>query len=239
MKLTKSSKILALVLCAALLVGGSVMATVAYLQDSEEVVNTFTVGKVDITLDETAVNADGTEIPGATRVKQNAYHLIPGQTYVKDPTMTVIKGSEESYVRMIVTLNKAKELKEVFGTGFLPQNYVEGWDSAVWTIDGVNGVKEDTAANTLTYEFRYATTVKPAANTDLVLDALFDNFTLPTELNGEDLEKLTGFEITVNGHAIQAVGFEADTANSLAAVDVAWNAFDAQYAKEHPTTPQP
>ena len=82
----KKSKVLITILCAVLLVTVSVLGTLAYLTSQDEVVNTFTVGKVNITLDEAAVNADGTEIAGADRVKENNYHLIPGQTYVKDPT---------------------------------------------------------------------------------------------------------------------------------------------------------
>ena len=144
--------------------------------------------------------------------------------------MTVLKGSEESYVRMKVTINKAKELKEIFGADFLPQNYVAGWDSTTWKTTGV--IEEDTANNTLTYEFRYKETVKPEAE-DLVLDALFDSFTLPGEITGDQLKTLLddpdtadfdeSLKITVNGHAIQAATF--------ADADAAWAAFDAQHAE--------
>ena len=54
----KAKKALALVLCAVLLVAGSVMGTMAYLTSKDEVVNTFTVGKVGITLDEEDVDDD-------------------------------------------------------------------------------------------------------------------------------------------------------------------------------------
>ena len=92
----------------------SVAGTLAYLTDQDSVVNTFTVGKVQITLDETKVNTDGTVVEGAERVQKNEYHLIPGQTYTKDPMITVEENSEEAYVRMMVTLNCAEELKEIF-----------------------------------------------------------------------------------------------------------------------------
>ena len=49
--------------CSALLVAGSVAGTMAWLQDTDEVVNTFTVGNVQITLDELDVDnsTDGGE----------------------------------------------------------------------------------------------------------------------------------------------------------------------------------
>lgn len=65
------------------LVTASVMGTMAYLQSSDSVNNTFTVGNVKITLDEakTNDNGDGTEVAGAKRVKTNTYKLMPGHTY--------------------------------------------------------------------------------------------------------------------------------------------------------------
>ena len=72
--------ILATVLVCCCVVGG----TLAWLMDeTDPVVNTFTVGKVDIELAETT----GDE-----------YKMIPGTEYVKDPTITVVTGSEDCYV---------------------------------------------------------------------------------------------------------------------------------------------
>lgn len=99
------SKALLLTLCAVLLVAASVLGTMAYLTSTDTVTNTFTVGKVKIKLDETDVTD-----PNGPRVKANSYKLMPGTTYTKDPTVTVLKGSEESYVRMKVTFNNASKL---------------------------------------------------------------------------------------------------------------------------------
>ena len=90
----KAKKVLALVLCAALLVAGSVAATLAYLSyTTAPVVNTFTVGQVVIDLDEAPVDVYGKVVAG-NRVKENTYKLIPGHTYVKDPEVHVTVGSE-------------------------------------------------------------------------------------------------------------------------------------------------
>ena len=94
----KKTKALMLVLCAVLLVTASVLGTMAYLTSTDQVVNTFTVGKVAITLDEAQVDPDGTPVAGAARVKGNAYHLLPGHTYTKDPTVHVQANSENSFI---------------------------------------------------------------------------------------------------------------------------------------------
>lgn len=214
-------KILLCCLCVVALVAASVLGTLAYLTDRDTAVNTFTVGNVDITLDEEAVNPDGTPTEeDDDRVQENEYHLIPGQTYVKDPTMTVKAGSEESYVRMLVTINCYSQLQAIFGEDFLPEEYVNGtWDSEIWPCVGS---ETDETANTITYEFRYHETVDASeSEEDIVLEALFQSFTLPGEITGEELATIQDLTITVEGHAIQAAGFDD--------ADAAWTAFDAQY----------
>ena len=205
---------LLLCLCAILLVAVTIIGTVAYLQDSAKVVNTFTVGNVQLKLDEAVVNEKGEPTGGRTEAG-NEYHLIPGETYTKDPTVTVLKGSEESYVRMLVTINCYDELTAIFGDSFLPQYFVEGWDNAVWVSTEI--VSKDEANNTATYEFRYFETVKPEVDADLVLEALFDIITVPTTMTGEQMATIADLEITVEAHAIQAIGF--------ADADKAWAAF--------------
>lgn len=99
----KAKKALALVLCAVLLVAGSVMGTLAYLTSTTETVNnTFTVGNVSITLDETQVDAYGNILYGPSsstnKVTSNEYKLIPGHEYTKDPTVHVTAGSEDAWL---------------------------------------------------------------------------------------------------------------------------------------------
>ena len=142
--------------------------------------------------------------------------------------MTVLAGSEESYVRILVTINKMSQLKAIFGNDFLPGNYVEGWDETKWPCVSI----KDNGDNTATYEFRYFDTVNTVGATDdLELPALFTKFTLPGELvDGEDLKTLQpdaatndpGLQIKAVGHAIQRS--QLDTA------DAAWAAFDKQIA---------
>lgn len=219
-------KALLLSMCAVLLVAVSIFGTLAYLTDTETVKNTFTVGSVGLSLDEADVKPDGSyETNHDSRVQANEYHLLPGHTYYKDPTVTVDAGSEDAYVRMIVTVESIDDLKLALpnsddtakyyaadGT-FLLQMLCGGWDSNTWVFEGYTEKNDGTEGY---YEFRYKEVVAKSENAT-VLDDLFETITVPGEIDNEHLAYLADVEIVVAAHAIQADGF--DTA------DEAWAAF--------------
>ena len=217
MKMNKKLRRILLTVCsAALLVCVTVGATVAYLTSTDTVTNTFTVGQVKIKLDEAKANTDGSLVPNADRVKANTYKLLPGHTYNKDPMVTVLSGSESSYIKMTVTFTKANELDAIFApNGADMTSIFNGYDSNNWIYKGNT---EDTDAKTRTYEFWYKDTVA-APTADVALDALFDSITVPGSITNDQLKTLEGMKITVNAYAIQADGF--DTA------DKAWAAYAA------------
>lgn len=213
-----AKKAMLMTLCAIILVVATVFGTMAYLTSTDEVVNTFTVGNVAIKLDEAKVGTDGKALTGAdaTRVKENSYKLLPGHVYDKDPTVTVLAGSEESYVRMKVTFNNANELDTIFApNGANLTSIFNGYNSANWIAKGNT---KDADANTRTYEFWYKEAVG-APEADVTLDALFDSITVPGSITKEQLAKLVDFQITVVAEAIQADGFET--------ADAAWAVFSA------------
>ena len=148
---------------------------------------------------------------------------MPGHTYYKDPTVTVVEGSESSYVRMLVTISKAKDVEAVFKDGFIENtDWNKKTDPSKWelipTEKGEDG-HTDAVADTITYEFRYKEAVA-APNEKVLLDDLFEKFTVPgKEVNNEDLDKLQDMTITVVAHAIQADGFNR--------AGEAWVAFSA------------
>lgn len=210
-------KVFVTVLCAVLLVAASVLGTMAYLTSQDTVKNTFTVGNVQIKLDEAKANPDGSLVANADRVKANSYKLLPGHTYNKDPMVTVLGGSEKSYVKMTVTFTKASELDAIFAPdGANMTSIFNGYDSTNWTYKGNT---EDTDKNTRTYEFWYKETVA-APDGDVALDALFDSITVPGTITNAQLATIEGMTITVNGYAIQADGF--------ANAEAAWAAFSKQ-----------
>lgn len=238
------SKALLLTLCAVLLVAASVLGTMAYLTSTDTVTNTFTIGKVEITLDETDVTN-----PNGPRVKANSYKLMPGTTYTKDPTVTVKAGSEESYVRMKVTFNNASKLMAMLPSAddldyetdaevelvrkLSPILFLTNFTAvdSVWLPDinmmyGGNTVLAnpnyfvyDEQADTVTYIFYYPVTVT-ATDKDVVLPAVFTEISLPEHVTGEQLAELNNFKITVIAEAIQA--------GSFANADKAWAAFAPQ-----------
>lgn len=208
----------AMVLVCAFAVG----MTIAYLTSTDEVVNTFTVGNVRIKLDEADVDEYGRVPQGspAPRVKANSYKLIPGHIYTKDPTVTVLSGSESSYIKMTVTVTKSAELDAIFGEdGVNLLSIFKGYDSNNWIYKDNT---EDTEKNTRTYEFWYKEVVPAVAATDadVALDALFDSITVPGTINNAQLRTIEGMTITVNAYAIQADGFQTPEA--------AWAAYNAQ-----------
>ena len=204
------------VLALVLVIAMSVAGTYAYLTSDDEVVNTFTVGDVQITLDEAKANPDGSLVPNVDRVKANEYKLLPGHTYNKDPMVTVLKGSESSYVKMTVTFSDAADLDAIFApNGADMTSIFNGYDSTNWIYKGNT---KDTTANTRTYEFWYKETVA-APNADVALDALFDSITVPGTITNDQLATIKGMTITVNAYAIQADGF--------ANADAAWAAYPA------------
>ncbi len=214
----KKSKILILSVCLASILIGATLGTFAYLTSQDTVVNTFTVGDVEITLDETKVTADGKPVENAERVKENNYHLVPGMTYTKDPTLTVVKGSEEAYVRMLVKVNCLKELDEIFApSGAELTSIFNGFDGSKWVYE--TEVRNETE-NTVTYEFRYINKVTALENADIVLEPLFNSITVPAFFDRDDMKAISDLEIVAVGHAIQAGGFEN--------AQTAWNSFDQQ-----------
>ena len=80
--------------------------TLAFLTDSEKVVNTFTVGDFDITLTEPHWNdgkPDDPKTPDTDEsVPGDGSNLTPGSTKIKDPIVTAAINS--GYIRYVVTI---------------------------------------------------------------------------------------------------------------------------------------
>ena len=251
-----SKKTLILASCMILCITMTAFGTIAYLTDRESVVNTFTVGNIDIVLDETQINEDGerqywvdtngngTPEPGEffsesepesangvlSRVIENKYKLIPGKSYIKDPQMTVVKGSEECFV------NKVGALTRILNTTKeqLPYVLLGGWDETEaneWIASSKNPIITDTTNDLCVYEFRHKGPVD-ATNGDVVLPPLFTELIIPAGLHKTFIENegLEALEIVVDGHAIQTAAFEDKDGKT--AEQIAWESFDIQMPLE-------
>lgn len=146
----KLTTVLAIVLVVALSVAG----TYAYLTDKTgPVVNTFTVGNVNIDLTE----------------KTTDYKMVPGTTINKDPMVTVKENSEDCW--LFVKVEKSANFDS-----FLTYAMADGWTA----LDGVNGVfyrtvEEGAADQDFAVLANNTVTVKPDVTKDM-MDAI-DNGT--------------------------------------------------------------
>ena len=184
----KKSKAILMVVCAMLLVAASVMGTLAYLTSSAYVTNTFSVGKVAITMDEADVDDYGNVLLGddetpLARVQANKYKLVPGHTYTKDPTIHVQAKSENCWVFVKIENGLGVDVTlENMNSKFEPLIVDNAHVDDVYYYEDIVPYSEDV--------------------TDLVV---FTDFTFGQTANPATYENAS---IKVTGYAIQADGFD-------------------------------
>ena len=96
----KARKILVSLAALALVAAISIGGTIAYLTSTDKVENSFTVGKVAITLDESKVDINGTAVTSAARVKANTYKLMPGHPYTMGLLASMPDIEQDKSVRL-------------------------------------------------------------------------------------------------------------------------------------------
>lgn len=179
-------KVFLTVLCAAALVVASVLGTMAYLTSKDTVTNTFSVGDVNITLDEAKVDTAGNPVTPAERVKANSYKLIPGHDYIKDPTIHVAANSENSWIFVKVENGLSAIIDD---TTIEKQIEDNGWTA----LDNNAGV----------YYKEYTSNEKAV---DL---KVFGNFKIKDSADVNDAQAdYANKTIVVTGYAIQKDGFD-------------------------------
>ena len=240
------AKILAVALCAVLLVSGTVYITLAYLQSQSNVVqNTFTVSDIQISLDEAKVNAFGKIIEGADRVtaQDQPYKLIPETTYVKDPTVHITEGNEPCFIVIGIHDTVFGENNEFEGDyegkgTIYTQIENNGWikltgctidPSILTTTDGMSDwftLAENGTIATHDYTLYYYNGDKSTdaiipmgeATTDL---AIFEGFTLKEGVTTTQLKALEDKVFEVVAFAMQTVDFGPDFDAAVESNDVA------------------
>ncbi len=195
----KTSKALLLALCAVLLVAASVMGTMAYLTSTDSVENTFTVGNVAITLDETDTD---NSTPGSDRDKANSYKLLPGHEYTKDPIIHVASTSEDCYL-FVKVKNEIANIEATGDTTVAKQMEAKGWKA----VEGYADV------------YVYIGTAEGAsaphavsANSNITV---FEKIVIAGTANNDTMKLYEGKTITVNAYAIQEDGFTGKTAAQI------------------------
>lgn len=118
----------AVMLVAAMSIGGML----AYFTDTDTKTNTFTVGNVDITLEEPSWNAEEDHV------------LMPGTTFEKDPTVTNV-GSESAYMFLTIDLNKYVSLLNLMGIDAAEDEAITGYTEHTSLANFVKAIADDNA----------------------------------------------------------------------------------------------
>lgn len=192
-------KILVACLCVALAVLTVAGTTLAYLTSQDKVTNTFTVGNVKITMDETDVD-NSTE--GATRDQNNSYKLMPGQTYTKDPIIHVDANSENCYLFVTVD-NQISSIEATGDTTVAAQMAANGWQAV------------ENQTNLYVYIGKAEGASAPLAVAKSNNVPVFEKIVVSDEATNISLEAVNGKTIVVNAYAVQTEGFTNKTAADI------------------------
>ena len=191
-------KIISLCLVAALAVVAIAGASLAYFTDKDAKTNTFTLGNVDIEL-----NEENWAAPTAA---------VPDVEYAKDPVVTN-NGENDAWIRVDVTLSDAA----AFTAAAEKHNITDlatifaGHDEEKWTLAGTPVYDDE--ANTLTYSYYYNTVLAVGESTE----ALFTSVTIPAEFDNDDMKEIgADFTIDVTAHAIQTAESYGTVAEAFA-----------------------
>ena len=180
----KAKKLLALLLCAVLLVGVSVAGTLAYLTSQDTATNTFTVGKVEIKLEEYHVDQQTGKKTEAVVEGLTDLELVPGRVIEKNPFITVAGDSETCWLFVKIENNLGDTVT------------INGLEKNGWTaVDGHPGY----------YQYAYAV----AAGTVV---PVFDSVTCDTTNTYETLNGITAKNIVITAFAVQSEGITSENA---------------------------
>lgn len=191
-------KIISLCLVAALAVVAIAGTSLAYFTDKDAKTNTFTLGNVDIEL-----NEENWAAPTAA---------VPDVEYAKDPVVTNI-GENDAWIRVDVTLSDAAAFTAAAARHQITDlaTIFAGHDETKWTLAGEPVYNNEN--DTLTYSYYYNTVLAVDKSTE----ALFTSVTIPAVFDNEDMEAIgEDFTIDVTAHAIQTADSYSTVADAFA-----------------------
>lgn len=208
----KSQKLMLTCLMLCLIAALTIAPTLSWLSStSQPVVNTFAGGAIAIKLDEALVGTDGKAIEGegAQRVTSNSYKYVAGAVLDKDPTPTVLKGSEECYVFLCVENG-------------LSDKFTMNYDEQSWLK-----VAEADGKSLYAYSVRVDAS---EADADVVLNPIFTTVTVSADLTADDIDILGERTLSVTAYAVQTQSLSSQAATDLAVEQF----FDAEVQPAYP-----
>lgn len=199
-------KIVAIVLAMVLVAVAAVGATMAYLTDTKTVTNTFTMGDVKITLDETDVKN-----PTGDRVTSNAYDIYPGAVVTKDPIVHNV-GKNGAYIRATVNVSNWMNLVSAYYPDFKETFPNDGYKAALnllvgelgegWSVVGVEGGDVFTIGQ---FDAKFVLKYDGILASGDSTTAMFRTVTIPAGIDNANTGSFK--EVKVVAQAIQAEGF--------------------------------
>lgn len=190
--------IMSLTLVACLSIG----ATLAWLtSQTGTLTNTFTIGKIGLTLDEAQVSYNSIVTPESRTTSGNSYSIYDSAVLPKDPTVTVAANSEDCYVFM----------------SYIPSDSLKGviesvdFNTDYWTkVDGYEGL--------YVYSEGGSPVLVNKSDTDQKLEPLFTTVTIKDECSwgaftdGDTIVvKALAYQSVSNEHYNNAVQAAADS----------------------------
>ena len=184
-------KVKRIIIAAALLAVLAISGISAYFTDGDTATNTFTVGKVEIDLQEPSWNPD------------IATAITPKEEFPKDPKVKNI-GENDAFVFLevvvpyanVVTANDDGTKNEAADIELFSYDVNSGWAE-------VGEATKDADAGTITHLYAYGTgTVMTALAKDAATPTLFDYIKFANVVEDQALEGTTQ-NVVVNAYAIQ------------------------------------
>ena len=126
-----STRVLVMAVALTLIIGGIIGGSMAWLTAvSPEVTNTFTVGNIEIDIEETS----------------REYKMVPGNSLDKDPKVTVKAGSEACW--LFVKITESENLKDFIA--YTVKSGTDGW-MKLKDVDNVYYREVEAAATDLSF----------------------------------------------------------------------------------------
>lgn len=215
-KNSKKAAIGALSIC--LLAAVGIGGTMAFLTDSEQVTNHFSIGDLDITIDEPGwtdeEHPEDPEDPDSPIIPGDGEDLVPGDTKDKDPTVTAVEGN--SYMRAVMTVRNrdtgdvitdTERLGLILQTIRYAENDAikEGTSYALSDLAGYSTVNskftmDETISDTGIYGYRYNGIFNKGDKA-----VLFTDIVIPADWGQEELDALRGvYYVDDEGNAVDA-----------------------------------
>lgn len=236
-----TKKILTGTLAISLLAALGISGTLAFLTDSEQVTNHFSMGSLDITIDEPSWDDDGTpdkpgdpdnpDDPGTPGTPGDGENLVPGDSRDKDPTVYAVEG--DSYMRMVMmvqdengnTITDQNRLDLILATLRYAENDAikEGKSYSLADISKYDTVNSEFTLDTEkssagVYFYNYNKVFKEGSEAMLFTDVI-----IPTDWNQTQLDTIGRYMIVLQAQAIQSATF-ADSKTAFEALDGEINA---------------